>query len=262
MILTRFLKLGLKSSATYRSSLWTALFADFIFLYATKSLWTGLGKISRHASTLSASDLTTYSVLACLLYPILNYEGAQSHITNHVQGGTLEQELYKPVNFIWLLFCRDLGGIIPRLFVRTFPSLLLCILFLDFKLPPSMDSALWFLASLALGYLISFLLSCLLGMVSIVAINIRSYSWIYNTFSQLASGARIPYSFLPAGLARFFAFLPFSKIYYCPISIYLGSSNDASTTLILTQIAWIGGLLWVTCVAWSRMHRHITSQGG
>jgi len=142
------------------------------------------------------------------------------------------------------------------------PGLLFAYLFLGFKPPVSPQAGFAFLLSLSLGYVVYFGISFILGMLSIVTTDVRSYMWAFYSVVRFASGQAVPLWMSPPALAAIVAFLPFKDIYFVPMTIYIGAYEGSLTGALFSQALWAVGLILISYLIWSRVQRRITVQGG
>jgi ABC-type uncharacterized transport system permease subunit len=183
-------------------------------------------------------------------------------IAEQVRQGTLELDLMKPLDFMWHMFSRNIGELGVELSLRFVPGLVFATLFLDFGPPPSVQAGLAFFASLALGYLILFGISFLIGLLSITTLDIRSYAWAFNSIIRLASGQLVPLWMFPPTLATIAAALPFQAIYYVPMAIYVGGLPGSLGTALLIQAGWCVAVFLAARLCWAGVQRRIVIQGG
>jgi ABC-2 type transport system permease protein len=126
----------------------------------------------------------------------------------------------------------------------------------------NLQAGLAFSLSLFLGFLVFFMINFLMGMVSIVTLNISNISWAYMTLVMFTSGQMVPLWMFPRALAAIIEVLPFKDIYYIPMSIYIGAYDGSIGEALLSQTAWIIALFIAARLVWGRMQLRITVQGG
>jgi len=262
-ILYAFIRTAFHNAYIYRLDFWVRLVSIFISMYASYSLWSILYRQSPHAFGMGLERMTTYGVLGMLLAPIMGSAGGiQYYIADQVRMGTLELDLMKPLDFIFHMFCRNLGEFCVGLLTRGVPGLLFAYLFLGFRPPVSLRAGLAFLLSLSLGYLVFFGINLLMGMLAIVTLDIRSYGWAFWSLVRFASGQLVPLWMFPPVLGAVVAALPFKDVFFVPMSIYIGAYEGSLPGALLSQGAWAAGLFLAARLIWARVQRRITVQGG
>lgn len=262
-ILHAFIRAAFHNAWIYRLDFWLITPGLFIMMYASYSIWSILYQQSPHAFGMDLERMTTYGVLGILLIPVMRSAmRIQYYIAEQVRLGTLELDLMKPLDFMFHMLSRSVGDLGVALLTRGVPGLIFAYLFLDFRPPASAQAGLAFLASLALGYLVIFVLSFLMGMLSIVTLDIRSYAWAYHSLVRFASGQVVPLWMFPPTLAVIAAALPFQAVYFVPMSIYIGAYEGSLGNALLSQAAWAAGLFLAARLIWTRVQRRVTIQGG
>ena len=262
-VLYAFIRAAFHNAWIFRLDFWLITPGLFIMMYASHSLWSILYQQSPHAFGMDLERMTTYGGLGILLMPIMRSAmRIQYYIAEQVRLGTLELDLMKPLDFMFHMLSRSVGDLGVELLTRLAPGVLFAYLFLGFRPPISVQAGLAFLVSLALGYLVIFVLSFLMGMLSIITLDIRSYTWAYNSLVRFASGQVVPLWMFPPALAAIAAALPFQAVYFVPMSIYVGAYEGSLGNALLSQAAWAVGLFLAARLCWARVQRRVTIQGG
>jgi ABC-2 type transport system permease protein len=262
-VIYAFIRAAFHDSAIYRFEFWGWVLATFIMMYASYSLWAILYRQDPNAFGLDLARMTTYGALGMLLIPILEAAATpQYYIAEKVRQGTLELDLVKPLNFILHMLYRSLGEFCAQLLLVGVPGLAFASLFLGFQPPVSWQAGVGFAASLALGYLIFFGVSMLMGMLSALTLDIRSYSWAYWSLVSFTSGQLVPLWLYPPLLGAIAAALPFKSIFFVPMSIYIGAQEGSMAGALLSQVVWAAGVFVLVHLAWVRVQRRIVIQGG
>lgn len=262
-LLLSFVRTAFLTTTIYRLDFWVGILATLIGMYATHSLWRILYTQSPGAFGMSLEQMTTYGVLGMIMAQTMSAGNQiQSYIAQQVRMGTLEVDLLKPLAFPYHMFCRNFGEFLVGLVTRGVVCFGLAFLILGMRAPDHPSAFLAFLASLFLGYLVLFGISLLMGMLAIVTLDIRSYSWAYGALVRFASGQMVPLWMFPPFLAGLLALLPFKNIYYVPISLFIGAYEGSYAEALLSQTLWALGLIAASVIIWSRLYQHITVQGG
>jgi ABC-2 type transport system permease protein len=262
-VLFAFVRAAFHNAYIYRFDFWVVVPAICIMMYASHSIWSILYQQSPQAFGMDLERMTTYGVLGVLLLPMMTSTSrTQYYIAEQVRLGTLELDLMKPLDFMFHMLSRSVGELGVQLTTRILPGLVFAVLFLGFRPPPSLQAGLVFVASLALGYLILFCLSFLMGALAVVTLDIRSYAWAYNSLMRFASGQTVPLWMFPPALVAVLGSLPFQAIYYLPMAIYVGAYEGSFVRALLTQAGWFAGLALLARLFWSRVQRRIAVQGG
>lgn len=259
-----FARQAFQTRAMYRFDFWMEIISLFLSIYAVYWIWNTLFAQSPESFEVSLKQMTNYAVLGMAMETIfLPWIGPQMYISDRVKHGLLEMDLMKPVDFQFHMLARNAGETFFRFFLMFVPVLLLGALFFGFDLPATFIDACLFLVSLFFAYLILFSLNFLMGMISIVTINIESISWAYMGVLRFMSGQMVPLWMFPAWLAGALSVLPFQSIYYVPISIYIGELQGVEMFRALSwQLFWVVALAALGRYTWYRIYSKMIVQGG
>ena len=211
-LLLSFVRTAFLTTTIYRLDFWVGILATLIGMYATHSLWRILYTQSPGAFGMSLEQMTTYGVLGMIMAQTMSAGNQiQSYIAQQVRMGTLEVDLLKPLAFPYHMFCRNFGEFLVGLVTRGVVCFGLAFLILGMRAPDHPSAFLAFLASLFLGYLVLFGISLLMGMLAIVTLDIRSYSWAYGALVRFASGQMVPLWMFSAVSCRTLSLAAFQK---------------------------------------------------
>lgn len=128
---------------------------------------------------------------------------------------------------------------------------------------PGLPAFFGFLCSLICSVIVSFFMNFILGLLSMVTMNIRNINWGYNALLRFFSGQMVPLWIFPSVLGVISDFLPFRCIYAIPMSIYIGNYAGMDILGALTvQFTWIF-VLWLTSrLLMKRVFTRVMIQGG
>jgi len=117
--------------------------------------------------------------------------------------------------------------------------------------------------SLLAGYVISMLMTLMLGMLAFWTLQIDGLTMLYILFGQFFAGALVPIPFFPPVLRLLAEVLPFQSTTYLPVAIYVGRvhGNGALHALAL-QLLWVVILALAANLMWRRSLHRVVVQGG
>jgi ABC-2 type transport system permease protein len=258
-----FVRTAFHDAAIYRIDFWFSLLSVFFMMYASYSIWYILYQQSPNAFGVDLEQMTTYGVLGMLLSPILGATmRTRNYIATQVRTGSLEIDLMKPLDFMLHMLARNIGEVAVQVVTRGLPGLLFAYLVLGIRVPSSAGAVLAFVVSLVLGYLVYFGVNFMIGMLSIVTADVRTYTWAYNSLIRFTSGEVIPLWLFPPLLGTIMAALPFSAIYFVPMSIFVGAYPGDLAGALLLQIFWAVAILLMCRLIWLKFQRRVTVRGG
>lgn len=103
----------------------------------------------------------------------------------------------------------------------------------------------------------------ILGLLSMVTMNIRNINWGYNALLRFFSGQMVPLWIFPGALGVISEILPFRCIYSIPMSIYIGNDTGIDMLKALgVQFAWILVLWLASRLLMKRVFTKVMIQGG
>lgn len=247
----------------YRASFWMNLVYTFLMMYSVGYVWRALYASNPGAAGTGLPQMISYAVIGVALEAIMHpYHGPKTYMAEQVRKGSIELDLMKPMDFEFYMFAKNMGNIMVRFLFLVLPSLIAAYFLFSLELPDLPQLA-GFLASLALGVLVSFLLNFMLGMVGMVTMNIRNINFAYNAVLRFFSGQMIPLWIFPGVLGVLGGILPFRCIYAVPASIYIGNYTGMEILGALgQQLAWAVLLLAASRLMMRQVFRRVMIQGG
>lgn len=263
LILRGFIRTAFRDAAIYRVDFWIGLLSVFFVMYAIASIWSILYQQSPGAFGVDRQQMITYGVLGIVLGPIMSTTSqTRTYIANQVRSGSIEIDLVKPLDFMLHMLARNIGELCVIFLLRAVPGFLFAHFALGMRLPPSLGNAAAFGLSVALGYLVYFGLNFLMGLLSLITHDVRSYTWAYNSLVRFASGEAIPLWLFPPVLSALLYALPFQAIYFVPMSIYVGAYTSSLAWALGGQALWMVAVLLICRLAWRRAQQWIVVQAG
>jgi ABC-2 type transport system permease protein len=254
-------KKSFQNNMVYRMDYLAGIINAVVMIFVNISIWRAIYLEGESLGGIQFRILMTYIVLSFLMQCI--YVMDEYLIENKVRSGLISSDLLKPVSFRFYIFSYNIGTLAFRMLIQLVPALILSIILFKLLPPFSTIIMVYFLISMALGYLVLYSINFIVWMTSF---------WFYWTFSivtikdaaiGILSGALIPLWFMPQWLVGFIKLTPFESIYYVPISIYLGQvpSNEIVATLV-KQIIWLMVLVIIGHFIWKSASKKLVVQGG
>ncbi|MEV0220771.1 ABC-2 family transporter protein [Streptomyces sp. NPDC050704] len=186
-----------------------------------------------------------------------------SAIPERIRDGRVAIDLVRPLSFPIQMICAQSGVTLAML-----PFALLAIPFAVLiggaQQPPSAASAILWMFSSVLGYIVTVLLATMVGMLAFWTLEVSGIFMVYRMVGQLMSGALIPLWFMPEWLQSLALWLPFQGTTYTPLAIYVGQLQGILDlcTAVGRQLAWLIVLCVILRTVWTRAWRRVVVQGG
>jgi ABC-2 type transport system permease protein len=243
------------------------LLAMLLSLYLLYTFWKGLYAGAVEVQGMTFSAMLTYAVLSVVTGGILNIFGLlQVYIAywmaRKMRSGEIVMDMLRPTDFQLSLFSHSTGRFAFNL---LFSVPVAGIAFLVFKLEPptGFRALLLFLASLAISYLLVFLIDFLVSLIAFWTTQTRGVGGFTRLIIALLSGSFIPLWFFPVWARNALSWLPFASIYHAPLSIFIGKlQGGQALRTIAVQVAWVIVLFAVSRLLWSRSRRHLMIHAG
>ena len=257
-----FARQNFHALAAYRLDFFLRASSIVILMYGIRWLWITLYTQRPDAFGLTLQQMVTYGVLSMAIQNLF-FTGPPYYMAQQVRTGAIDLDLLKPLDFHVHMLARSTGEMLFRVFVLALPGMLVGYFLFDLQLPADSQTGLLFVVATLLGYLVSFHLDFLLGLLAFVSIEIHSIDWAFHATSRFFSGQFLPVGFFPGLLGMLANVLPFRSIFFIPLSIYNGAlQGSAIIQSIGFQLIWLT-ILWILSRwLWDRIQTRVVSQGG
>ncbi len=250
-----------KVGLTYRGMAISSFLFAALALAIQFSLWYALMRGGAYQGV-TFRDMVTYLLIGDLVTGLVYVEVADT-LEGQIKDGSVITNLIRPVSLKGYFTADALGGNAYRLLVSTVPLLIVSAAFFGLALPPSPAYALLFLASVVLGMLLMIEINFIVGFLAFVVQRTWYLDWYVNAGLSVFGGAQIPLWFFPNWLYNLSYALPFRYIIYEPLNFYLGRTPlSGAWEPILIACAWLTALRLLEAVAWRRIQRRLTVNGG
>jgi ABC-2 type transport system permease protein len=251
-----------QQAAAYRGRILLSAIGNGIWIVAVYYLWRSVFAQGGQVAGYDWSAMQTYLVLAYAINALLSFSST-ARLYNLVRSGEVAQELLRPVDYLAAQLAIALGGARIEGLLSAALALVVAVLAVGVAPPASSMAALLFLPSIALGFVVKFLISFLFALLCFWTVNGVGLIWAQTAVVNLFSGALVPLAFFPAWLRTIIAWAPFQGIVATPLAIYQGQAAgwDLARALAL-QVLW-AALLWALARAlWGPATRALDIQGG
>lgn len=259
-----FAKLEFHNASIYRISFWLRFIFVFILMYSMGYVWRALYAANPAQMGVGLYEIITYTILGIALDSVfaMGAGGPQQYIMDQVRKGAIELDILKPMDFQVYMLAKHIGYLSIQLFLVVFPSLVFAYFFFGLGLPTFVGGV-TFLVSLVLACIINFFLKFILGIISMLTMNIQNIMFGFNATQRFFSGQVVPLWLFPGILGTISLYLPFRGIYAIPISLYIGRYTYSQIWEVLgIQLLWILILLLASRMLMSYVFRRLMVQGG
>lgn len=261
---------------TYRGDFAFATLVRFLPIVTQVFLWTAVyaGDTKQSINGYRLHNMVAYALLVMVGRAFSSMPGLAGGIARDVRDGTIKKYLTQPVDMLAYLFWARVAHKLVYYLVAAAPFALvfyLCRGFFDEAPSPATMAA--FIASLAIAFLIGFLMESLIGLISFWFLEVSSLIFIFMMINYFLSGHMLPLDWLPSLFSRWpeleafvrrgMMFLPFPYLAYFPASLMLGKHAGPELWLHLGIGAmWVVLLFGANRFAFARGVRRYSAFGG
>ena len=264
LVIFAFAKVAFQTQIAYRLAYWITLINMFIRMFAVGAIWDILVRSRPDAVPVERGLMVTYGMLAVVIAQLLTWwNGPHMYMVERVREGTITFDLRLPIYFPVQIFARSLGDGLAKLLGFALPGYVAGLVFWDLQLPTSISSALLFLCSLSLSYILMFEFNFLLGLISFFTFRLVGIQHAYHGIVTLLSGMVVPIWLFPNFIRPIVEVLPFSGLFNIPISIYIGKLSYMNILFnLIHQLFYTLTLSIAIFIFWRKTYRNIVIQGG
>ncbi|MCA9000042.1 MAG: ABC-2 family transporter protein [Planctomycetaceae bacterium] len=209
-------------------------------------------------------EMVAYYLLAMLGRAFSSMPGLATGISRQIREGEIKKFLTQPIDMLGYLFWHRVAHKLVYYFVAAAPFALVFWLCRGyFPAFPGWPTFAAFLCSLAMAFLLGFLIESLLGLIAFWFLEVSSLLFIYMMFNYFLSGHMIPLDFLPAPIFQAVEYTPFKYLAYIPAAIMLGKYQESQLPgLLLVELTWIVALFVLNRFAFHFGVRRYSAFGG
>ena len=187
-------------------------------------------------------------------------------ILDDITSGGIAYMLCRPIDIFAMWTLRNLATRLARGALRCLPILLVASFLPEgYRLspPPTLEAALLFLPSMALGLLVSVGITVFAYTVTFVTLSPMGIRTIIVTLADFLNGSLIPLPFFPDGFRECAALLPFASSLSTPLRVYSGDLAGTNAYIAVgIQLFWVLALLTAGKLLLDRALRRAVVQGG
>ena len=236
-------KASLVERMAYRGDFLLGTILRFLPMITTILLWQAI--YAGGGSTVQAgfrfNETIAYLLLTNISRMFSSMPGLAGGIARDIREGTLKKYLIQPIDMIGYLVAYRMAHKTAYVVTSALPYALLFFLcrgYFDTGWPDLL-TALAYLVSLILAFLIGFYFEVCVGMVGFWFLEVTSLLYIVMTLNFFISGHMLPLDFLPPFWATFLKALPFQYMAYFPAVVAIGKVQGVDLVIGL-----LGGLFW------------------
>ena len=255
-------KMKLMVFLTYRFEVLTSLGTNLIIAVTNLFLWKTAYRGIDSVAGVNENQMLTYAMLSIVLGAFFSCN-VENTIQDRITRGDIAVDLFRPVNLLLCYLAEDIGIAASSVISKLIPLLLIMVVFIQVPAAAGFAAFILFLISTVQSFLISWLISALIGLLCFWVLQLGELKTIKDGIVLLLSGKIIPLWLFPKEAQRVLELLPFQYIYQTPLSIYIGQLPPEKVVSSMTvQLIWVILFTALLCFGWRGARKRVLIQGG
>jgi ABC-2 type transport system permease protein len=238
------------------------LITNVVYIIVIYYLWKSIYANSLSLNGMSFEQTFLYLALASSVF-VLFKTFTDWAMSEDIVSGAIRSDLIRPADYQGMVFARAAGQMLTQALLITLPTALLLLLVFRVRLPLGINLP-FFLLSIALAYVLSFLLDYMVGLTGFYTQSLWGISTTKEILVLTLSGSLIPLPFFPEGMREVLELLPFQAIYNTPVSMIANPALGVPDYLnmIGVQLIWVLVLLAASRLFFAQASKVLTINGG
>jgi ABC-2 type transport system permease protein len=256
---------GLQSNLVYRVNFAVRGFFSLFHLAAVVILWSAAFAGRSDLGGFTLNQTITYFVTLLVLQFFISAFNEDYQISEDIRNGLINQFILKPINYFAYRFSIFVAARMVTGMLVILPLLIaLPVLAQYLAFPRDFTVLLLGLPAMAMSAMIQFSIAYCFGMLTFWFLEIQGFVILSMALETVLGGQMFPLDLLPAWAYSVAKCLPFYYQMYFPAAIFTGRLTDTAAIFqgYLIQACWVGILLWINHLLWTRGLRRHTAVGG
>ncbi len=234
----------------YRARIFTYAFVNTSTPLVMIVIWSKHYASGGKVNGFTYQELLSYYVITIIVSLISSR--VQVNVTDDIKNGELSNFVIKPFNYFSYRLSWELAWHAVKLLVFAVPLILiLWILKVDLKLASDFLTILLGIIAVVGSYLLSFVLSILIGSLAFHITETTGISNLYDMVRILFTGSAFPLTFFPLIIRRIIDFTPLKYTIYFPVQVLIGKYALPDILIGLgIQLVWIIALFLLYRLNW------------
>ncbi len=222
-----------KEWAAYRSHMLLSLLVGPAYFLAQGFIWRALFAGREELGGFRLDEMLRYYGTAAVIY-YLTMDFADWNLQMLVRTGRFLTFALRPVDHRTFALAQKIGHRTLGLLFEFVP--VWCIFTFAFRVRLWPAEPLWALLSVALAFLMMFLVNYTVGLLAFWLTRTDGLRAMVRFARDLLAGTLVPLTLFPAGVQKVMLFLPFQFIAYAPVRVFLGHYRLGGVELSLPAV--------------------------
>lgn len=252
---------SLKSQLVYRSAMILGAVRSLFYFAIQISLWYALLGQGYDNGTLF-SDMILYIIINTVVLTLTNANIANM-IESSVINGSVSMQIIRPVSYKYYLLSSIVGRNLYKVFTDVLPVMAVGAFLIDYTRLPPPPYFILFLISVAIGMLIMFEITYIVGLLAFWIQRCWFLICYQNACVVFFGGTVVPLWFYPKFLYTLSYFLPFRYITFEPVNLFLQKTPAGSAWIpLLAGAVWLAVLSLLDQLMWRCAVKKMAVNGG
>jgi ABC-2 type transport system permease protein len=260
------LRISFEERLVYRGEFALGTLMRFLPIVTQIFLWEAVFEAVSFKSVAGYSyhEMIAYYLLTMITRAFSSMPGLASGIARDIREGTIKKYLIQPIDMLGFLMLYRLAHKVVYYVVATIPFALVFYLCSGyFPGWPDFWSMAGFLASLAMAFVLGFLMEATLGMIGFWFLEVSSLLFVYMLLNFFFSGHMFPIDMLPGVWGQIVRAVPLQYLAYFPAAVFLGKIHGPQlATGLWVELGWVVFFLVLARLAFHRGVRRYSGFGG
>lgn len=227
-----FAIMGAKDALTFRHDFFSGGIAFFVRVWLLILVYSSAFSGNRAVANLEG--ILAYLFLASAVAECTRID-LVDEVSQSVMRGTAALDLLRPISWTSRLFWSRLGERMVQVIGETLPGLIALAFLFRPQIAITSDNGLLGIASVVLGFWISFHVSLLFAILAMKLVQAWGVKLLESAVFMLFSGVLFPRELLPQPFAALTSLLPFQLAVRGPVEVFFGRGAGE---LLLIQVCW------------------------
>lgn len=261
-----YFKLRILTFIQYRTAAIAGLTTQFFWGMMMIFIYFAFYTYGSGVDSINLTEIITYTWLHQGFFALLSVRQNDTEIADAIKNGDVAYEIIRPYNLYFWWYIKTLAKRLSSGMLRVIPVIILALLLpepYNLSLPSSFINFILFLISLLLGVFVVSAINMLVYTIGFYTYNEAGIGSILNSIMEVLSGSLVPVVLLPMFIQKSTYYLPFRLISDLPYRVYSNNIGISEGLFSIgLQVIWIIILVLLGNIIVKRSLKKVFVQGG